>query len=422
MPIPLPNLDDLRFEDLLEEARRMIPGLAPEWTNHNPSDAGITLIELFAWLTEMLLYRINRIPDSQTIKFLKLINGPEWSSKGDVPGEIRDSVVRLNRRYRAVTCEDYEVLSKETSGEIGRIKCIPDRYLGSSIESERKIHRPGHVSIIVIPKSESSAPQPTGALRQEVREYLEPRRILTTRNHVVGPVYAPFGLEMILARRADKPAKDLHEEIIALLVDRFHPLTGGQDGTGWPFGHDIYISELYELLENIDGVDYIPDIALYSDCRPEDRRCVGAAGVWNNEGELIGLEIADHHLPQLRVKPEEVLIGIQFVTVMIKVQASRAASVAPSLAYRAVNTALRDLFSPFKEGPGRNWRTASWTVQLSMMRKILRELPEIDDDRVVEVSLESSPNRLIRNEAGEVTGLRFEDQELADLQIETTIA
>jgi hypothetical protein len=277
------------------------------------------------------------------------------------------------------------------------------------------------VSIIVIPKSESNAPQPTEALQQEVWEYLEPRRILTTRHHVVGPVYAPFGLEMILARRADKPAKDLHEEIIALLVDRFHPLTGGQDGTGWPFGRDVYISELYELLESIDGVDYIPDIALYNDCRPDDRNCVAAAGIWNNEGELIGLEIADHHLPQLRVKPEEVLIGIQFVVVMIKVQASRVASVAPTLAHRAVNTALRDLFSPFKEGPARNWRTASWTVQLSMMQKIVRELPEIDDDKEVRLSLESSTDRPIRNEEGEVTGLRFEAQELSDLQIETTI-
>src|SRR5690349_4133941 len=53
MPLPLPNLDDRSYTDLVEEARRLIPTYAPEWTNHNPSDPGIMLIELFAYLTEM---------------------------------------------------------------------------------------------------------------------------------------------------------------------------------------------------------------------------------------------------------------------------------------------------------------------------------------------------------------------------------
>jgi len=49
MPLTLPVLDDRSFDDLVAEARALIPALAPEWTNHNPSDPGITLIELFAW-------------------------------------------------------------------------------------------------------------------------------------------------------------------------------------------------------------------------------------------------------------------------------------------------------------------------------------------------------------------------------------
>ncbi|MFW5667313.1 MAG: baseplate protein J, partial [Coleofasciculus sp.] len=63
MSLPLPNLDDRTYADLVEEARSLIPIECPEWTDHNPSDTGIILIELFAWLTEMVLYRVNRIPD-----------------------------------------------------------------------------------------------------------------------------------------------------------------------------------------------------------------------------------------------------------------------------------------------------------------------------------------------------------------------
>jgi len=72
MPIPLPNLDDRRWADLVEEGRSLIPVFAPEWTDHNVSDPGITLMELFAWVTEADIYRANRIPDLHKRKFLAL--------------------------------------------------------------------------------------------------------------------------------------------------------------------------------------------------------------------------------------------------------------------------------------------------------------------------------------------------------------
>jgi predicted phage baseplate assembly protein len=73
MPIPAPDLDDRRFQDILDEARRRIPQYCPKWTDHNLSDPGITLLELFAWMTDLLLYRLNRVPDRMYIKFLDLI-------------------------------------------------------------------------------------------------------------------------------------------------------------------------------------------------------------------------------------------------------------------------------------------------------------------------------------------------------------
>ncbi len=74
MSLPTPNLDDLRFQkDLVDEARRRIVHYCPEWTEYNVSDPGITLIELFAWMTEMIVYRLNQVPEKNYIKFLELL-------------------------------------------------------------------------------------------------------------------------------------------------------------------------------------------------------------------------------------------------------------------------------------------------------------------------------------------------------------
>jgi predicted phage baseplate assembly protein len=73
MALPVPKLDDRTFQDLVREARAMIPRYCPKWTDHNLSDPGITLIELFAWMVETLLYRLNKVPDKNYVKFMELI-------------------------------------------------------------------------------------------------------------------------------------------------------------------------------------------------------------------------------------------------------------------------------------------------------------------------------------------------------------
>ncbi len=73
MVLPAPNLDDRTFQDIVDEAKRLIPRYTPEWTNHNVSDPGVTLIELFAWMSEMVLYRLNQVPDRLYVHFLNLV-------------------------------------------------------------------------------------------------------------------------------------------------------------------------------------------------------------------------------------------------------------------------------------------------------------------------------------------------------------
>src|SRR4030095_1184687 len=73
MPILPPSLDDRRFDDLVEDLIARIPAHTREWTNPRLGDPGRTLIELFAWLGDALLYRANLIPERQRLVFLKLL-------------------------------------------------------------------------------------------------------------------------------------------------------------------------------------------------------------------------------------------------------------------------------------------------------------------------------------------------------------
>jgi predicted phage baseplate assembly protein len=76
MPIPSPILDDRSYQQLRGELVRRIPVYTPEWTDHNESDPGVTLLELFAFLGENLLFRFNQIPETTKLEFLRLLQVP----------------------------------------------------------------------------------------------------------------------------------------------------------------------------------------------------------------------------------------------------------------------------------------------------------------------------------------------------------
>jgi len=85
MPLNVPQLDDRTFQQLVDEAKKRIPHYTKEWTDHNVSDPGVTLIELFAWMTETILYRLNRVPDLHYVKFMEMLG---ISLREPVPAEV----------------------------------------------------------------------------------------------------------------------------------------------------------------------------------------------------------------------------------------------------------------------------------------------------------------------------------------------
>ena len=235
----------------------MIPGLAPEWTNYNPSDPGITLIELFAYLTEILLYRLNQISDNDLRTYLRLLNGHDWQAapNADLNAELRKSILALDSRARAVTAEDFENLALAAHPNVARAHAVPDRYLWAPHRGPRE-ERPGHMSVIVVPeKAETGEGSPL--TMEAVRAFLEPRRLLATRLHVGPARYVKVGFRLALGIEAGASTASVRGAAIRCIRNYVDPVSGGPDGNGWPFGRPVYISEIYEQLDAIPEVDFV---------------------------------------------------------------------------------------------------------------------------------------------------------------------
>ena len=311
MPLPLPNLDDHSYVDLVEEAIALIPVEAPEWTDHNPADTGIVLIELLAWLTEMVLYRVNQISEQHQAAFLTLLKGQPWDLPEGLSGsagrsllqaEIQRTLVQLRRPYRAVTLKDFEQLilsdwaqtrTAQTvfgeAGVIARVHCLPERDL-----EHAAIHQvvEAHMSLVVLPRQPSPDSE---SLRQTLKRFLNQRRLITTRLHVVEPSYLQVTLAATLYLQDTANFRTVQTQVAERVKTFFSPLDSGDywQGTGYPFGANIYLSEMYQLLDNLPEVDYVEAITLTT---PETSR-----HLFNDRNELVGLTVYPHELVEITV-------------------------------------------------------------------------------------------------------------------------
>jgi len=289
MPIPLPNLDDRTFDDLVAEGKRLIPGLAPSWTDHNPSDPGITLIELFACVTEMLLYRVDRIGDVNKLAFLRLLRGAPGLEEptGPIDEALAAAIVALRTEQRAVTAADLERLARSFEG-VARAHCVPEVDLESGAPDALA---KGHLSLVVVPTATTSgypfaptdllvrvkgnrdAPTPDGGL--------DARCLLATHLHLVPAKPRPLKLSATLHLYPEGSAQEVQEQAQREIERYLDPLLGGADGSGWSFGSDLQPSRFYALLDGLDGVDYVSALLLDLD---------GQQGSWTTKA---------NELPQL---------------------------------------------------------------------------------------------------------------------------
>lgn len=307
MPIPLPNLDDRSYADLITEAQALIPSLYPEWTNHNPSDPGIVLTELLAWLTEMLLYQVNEVPDQNVQTFLGLLgwSNPRDQSSVDLTVAVRDTLRGLRRQYRAVTGEDFERLALEQwpateaakllgdNGKIKRVRCVPRRNLAAADPREKDSAAPAHVSVVIIADTANPYEGVSEPLREALHAFFKERCLLTSRHHIVGPDYIPVQVSATLFVREDAPPEATLNEAIEVLYSFFDPLRGGSEQTGWPFGRDVYASEIYAIFDNMPLVDSVEGVNLKVPAHPDRLQIDGdtLVGVTLDDHELVAIEV-----------------------------------------------------------------------------------------------------------------------------------
>jgi hypothetical protein len=275
MPLTVPNLDDRTYDDLVEEALGMLPRYAPSWTNHNASDPGITIVELLAYFVELFIYRLNRLSRETRLRFLQLLVGAEppdgtaWAalSTEDIDRRLRHAVRDLAHTQRAVTAEDYEHHAREAGiappAQVVRAKSFARRNLEAVGEGGRDRDAPGHLSVIGVPPDGA----PRDAVRtmlEQLREHLEPMKLIATRLHVVEPFFLRVRIMARIHMREDAGDElrgRAREDALRALQEFGSPMTGGgPQGEGWPFGRALYLSEVYERLEQMDGVDFVDDV------------------------------------------------------------------------------------------------------------------------------------------------------------------
>ena len=167
------------------------------------------------------------------------------------------AVSELAAPTRAVTLEDFETLALATPGApVARAFAIADYHPAMPC-----IPVSGSTTVVVLPPCPEHKPEPTAALLHAVQCYLERRRVLTSEVHVIAPHYATVAVSARLHIQAGANGRELVRIARAALEVFFHPLHGGPDGTGWPIGRSVYRSELLALLNGLNGVAYVDELA-----------------------------------------------------------------------------------------------------------------------------------------------------------------
>ncbi len=186
--------------------------------------------------------------------------------------------MEIKSRDRAVTAEDFESLALRASTGIARAKCLPSG------------RHDGHVLLVVVPKGDERNSdltrrlEPAPELLRYVKNFVDERRLVSTVLEVIKPAYVEVSIKVTLIRRTVGKTERVRAEIEDRLRKYLHPLAGGRDGKGWPFGRSVYKSDLAHIVEDIPGVELIDSITIYD----EDQR-VAVENVRLDPWELIHL-------------------------------------------------------------------------------------------------------------------------------------
>lgn len=198
----------------------------------------------------------------QSIAFVDAVTNPIAGDAGadaEPTAAVTDRAAReLRDRNRAVAPRDYERLAMAASRQLARARCLP------AMDPEGE-YQPGWVTVLVVPESGAPRPAPSATLRETVQQSLADHAPATPAglDHIVvrGPSYVTADVAVDLAATGGS-ISELEERARTAVRSFLHPLSGGSAGDGWPFGTLPCRSDLYELLEGVDGVDHVEKLTL----------------------------------------------------------------------------------------------------------------------------------------------------------------
>ena len=263
MPIPIPNLDDRNYDQLIRETEALIGRYFPEYADIGPADPAVALYELFCYFFDLTMYQINRVTPDARDNFAALLGiKPEY---GRPPEEsLRKAHDKLARVERAITGSDIETLVKKASlnpeicsEPVRRVLTLPGKKAGDPL----RVYVVQRRALRGIAKRH----------RQDLRNlyaYLRGCSPLGTRYRIAHApvVYVDLSAEIVRRRDSTISGDKLAADILQMLTDYVNPLAGGPDGGGWAFGKVLSRGDIYSLIEGKPGVDHVRSLSLkYAD-------------------------------------------------------------------------------------------------------------------------------------------------------------
>jgi uncharacterized phage protein gp47/JayE len=165
----------------------------------------------------------------------------------------------IRARCRAVTADDFEYFAKQAAN-VARARALPLYH-----PSFPGVQVPGVVTVVVVPDSDQPNPMPSEGTLRTVCAYLDQRRLLTTELYVIPPNYQQVSIYVELTALDSADLAQVHAGVDQVLLDYFHPLRGGEDGLGWPFGGAIFFSRVFQRVLSVPGVDAIGQLVITVD-------------------------------------------------------------------------------------------------------------------------------------------------------------
>lgn len=167
----------------------------------------------------------------------------------------------LRHRDRLVTAQDFEDIVTRTPGaDVGRVDVLP--LVNPALPD---VASPGTVTLMVIPAYDAANPDhptPDQFFLDTICDYVNPRRLVTTEIHLVGPYYIPIALSVGIEVVAGRDSSIVREDVKSALRAFLSSLSGGHAGQGWPLLHDVDNRELWTIAARVDGVSSVTGVIL----------------------------------------------------------------------------------------------------------------------------------------------------------------